>query len=269
MRFGVCSWTFGEQPLETTAQEIAELGYDGVELLSNLQTYSARDSKNILGDLGLEIFSLTPMDADISHPDETIRQAGIDYFYRLIDFAGELDGPLISCHGLVQRIRPIATLAEEYNLLVDSMQKITARAGQVQRRIVFEVLNRYEAHQINNHQQAIQLVTDVGADNLGVLLDAYHMNIEEANPANAIETTGEQLWLYHTADSNREAIGRGHTDMAAQFEALRTIGYDGAVIVECNAPGPDPFTYDKGEGWRDVLKVHLAETLTWFEEHAG
>ena len=68
-------------------------------------------------------------------------------------------------------------------------------------RLVFEVLNRYETHQIRTGAQAAQLLADVDALNLGILLDGYHMNIEESDPAAAIQEAGASLWLYHAADS--------------------------------------------------------------------
>lgn len=268
MNYAVCTWTFGNQSLATSAKTLAELGYDGVELLGDLSLYSASEAKTILVDHGLEVFSLTPTDADIAHPDAKIRNEGIDYYYHLIDFAQELGQPLVSCHGLVGRIKPLASLEEEEGFLIDSVQKIVTRAAESGLRVVFEVLNRYESHQINNHIQALKLIKDVAANNLGVLLDAYHMNIEEVDPAEALKNTGDRLWLYHAADSNREAVGRGHSDFKSQLQALANNHYDYATIVECTVPGPNPFTPDKGEGWRDILKVHLAESLQWFKENA-
>jgi len=267
MKYGICTWIFGNQPLASTAKTLSEIGYDGVELLGAPSLYSAREAKTILSDHGLQALSLTPMDADISHPDENVRREAIDYYYRLIEFGTEFDEPLVSCHGLVKRIEPIATIEEEDAWLVESVQKITERAKGANLKVVFEVLNRYEAHQVNNHKQAIKLVKDVGADNLGILLDAYHMNIEEKNPAKALRTAGEKLWLYHTADSNREGIGYGHSDILAQVKALADIGYDYATILEVNAPGYNPFTPEKAEGWRDILKQHLTDSLKWFKQN--
>lgn len=268
MQYGVCTWTFGDQPLVTTAKTLAAIGFDGVELLGDLALYSAQAARTILDDHGLSVLSLTPTDADISHPEATTRQQALDYYFRLLDFAAALGNPLISCHGLVGRIAPIGSQAAEDALLIESVQHITERAAQSNLKVVFEVLNRYETHQIHNHAQALQLVADVNAGNFGVLLDAYHMNIEEANPAAALRKTGAKLWLYHAADSNRLGIGKGHTDFTAQATALTDIRYDGAVIFECSAPGPNPFTPDKGANWRDVLKAEYHASLSWWQQRA-
>lgn len=266
MKYGVCTWTFGNQTLVETANFLSEIGYDGVELMGDLSLYSAQEAKSILDDAGLEVLSLTPADADIAHPDDTIRANAVDYYYRLLDFASELGNPLVSCHGLVTRIKPIESQQAEDLLLRHSVMQIVERAAQAELQVVFEVLNRYETHQIHTHMQALQLVRDINADNFGVLLDAYHMNIEEANPTEALRNTDDKLWLYHVADSNRAGVGHGHIDFAGQYKALADIHYSNPVIVECTASGANPFTPEKGSGWRDQHKQYLKDSLTRLKE---
>lgn len=268
IKVGVCTWMFADQPLSITAERLAALGFDGVELLGDLSRYSAKEAAQILSDHGLQVFSLTPENVDISHPDQQIHQEAVEYFYRLIDFATEFSPtPLISCHGLVGRIAPISTMEEENGLLVQSVREIGEYAQANGLKVVFEVLNRYETHQIHTGAEALELVDAVALENVGVLLDAYHMNIEEANPAQALKQVGSRLWLYHAADSNRRAIGLGHTDFASQRAALREVGYTGPVILECTAPGPNPFTPVKGPGWRAVLEDDLAKSVAWLRQN--
>ncbi len=266
MKYGVCTWTFGNQDFATTAATIAELGLDGVELLGDLDLYSAQEAKRILDDNGLEVFSLTPADPDLTHPDRAVRDAAVDYYYRLIEFGAEFGQPLVSCHGLVGRIKPLVTQAEEDAWMVEAVRKIGERAQQAGLKVVFEVLNRYETHQIHNHVQAGELIKQVGLDNVGILLDAYHMNIEEDNPAEALANTASNLWVYHVADSNRAGVGHGHTDFKAQVASLKQIDYSGPVIFECTTPGPNPFTPEKDGAWREVLKDYLRDSLAWFQE---
>ena len=132
-----------------------------------------------------------------------------------------------------------------------------------------EVLNRYESHLVNTGAQALEFVADVGSDQVGILLDAYHMNIEEASPANALREAGDRLWLYHVADSNRHGAGRGHTDFGAQLEALAEIGYDGPIILECPPPGPDPYTAIKDDESLPWLETFLAESKGYLETKLG
>jgi sugar phosphate isomerase/epimerase len=131
-----------------------------------------------------------------------------------------------------------------------------------------EVLNRYESHLLNTAAQAVEFVEEVGAPNVGILLDAYHMNIEEADPAGAILDAGGRLFLFHAADSNRQAVGRGHTDFLALTRALGRAGYTGDVVLECTATGPDPFTPVKGEGWLAEVRQFTKESLRLLKGYA-
>jgi D-psicose/D-tagatose/L-ribulose 3-epimerase len=262
-KLGVCTWTFGPRPLAETLARVKALGYDGVELHGDLQAFRPETVGPLVRDHGLEVFSLTPDNVDPATPDARTCAAALDYYRRLVDFAAQLGGAIVSFHGLVGRIAPLASMAEEDELLVAALRTVCDHARPAGVRIVYEVLNRYESHLINTGRAALGLIERVGADNLGVLLDAYHMNIEEAAPAEAIRAVGNRLGLFHVADSNREGIGRGHTDFAAIARALDEIGYQSPVIVECTAAGANPFTPVKPGDYQAVLEGYLAESREW------
>jgi D-psicose/D-tagatose/L-ribulose 3-epimerase len=264
---GVCTWIFGDLPLEEISRRLQSLGFDGVELVGDPSLYSAKEAAGILADHGLEVFSLTPENVDLAHPDDMLRQKAIDYYLWLLDFAAELNRPLVSCHGYVGRVRAASTVEDEWQLFAQAVRRVAERAGALDLCLVMEVLNRYEAHLVNTASEALAFVDEVNADNVGVLLDAYHMNIEESQPAAALRQAGDRLWLYHAADSNRQGIGRGHTDFSAQMAALGDIGYDGPIILECTAPGPDPFTAIKGPESRSWLETYLQESRSWLLDY--
>ena len=263
-QLGVCTWTFGDLPLAQIARRVAALGFDGVELLGDLSLYTADEARETLAGHGLEVFSITPANVDLAHPDEAVRQEGLDYYHKLLDFAAALNRPLVSVHGFVGRVRPVTNQQAEYDLLVESVRNIASAAGERNLRLVFEVLNRYESHLINTAAEVCTFIGAVGSENLGILLDSYHMNIEEADPVGAIREAGERLWLYHIADSNRQAIGRGHIKFGDQLWALESIGYEGPTIVEVTAPGPDPFVPIKDEQSLHWLETYLRESQSWF-----
>jgi sugar phosphate isomerase/epimerase len=267
MRYGVCNWIFGDEDLAVTAAFLAQAGFDGLELKGDLQLYRPAHVVDVLGEHGLAVLSLTPEDVDLAHPESRVREEALDYYLRLLDFAAAVGAPVVSCHGAVGRVRALAAIEEEYAYLLAGVQRIAARAAELNLRLAMEVLNRYESHLLNTAAQAVQFVADVAdvadvsAPNVGILLDAYHMNIEEADPAAAILDAGEHLILFHAADSNRQAVGRGHTDFLALMGALRRVGYAGDIVIECTAAGPDPFTPVKGPGWRDQVRRYAAESL--------
>jgi D-psicose/D-tagatose/L-ribulose 3-epimerase len=261
MRYGVCNWIFGDEDLATSASFLAEAGFDGVELKGDLRLYRPSEVTGILSDHGLAVLSLTPDNVDLAHPDAATRDEALDYYLRLVDFAAAVGSPVISCHGTVGRIRALAGFDEEYRYFLSGVRRIAARAAELNLRLVMEVLNRYESHLLNTAAQALMFVTDVGAANVGILLDAYHMNIEEEDPAGAILDAGDRLFLFHATDSNRQSVGRGHTDFSALTRALHRVGFTGDVIIECTAAGPDPFTPVKGDGWLAEVRRYARESL--------
>jgi sugar phosphate isomerase/epimerase len=104
--------------------------------------------------------------------------------------------------------------------------------------LLLEPLNRYEDHMLNTLQQASELCDAVGLPAVRVMADLYHMNIEERDPPGALAAAGGYLRHVHLSDSNRLQPGAGHIDFAAAFRALRGIGYDGFMAIECRLDGP-------------------------------
>jgi sugar phosphate isomerase/epimerase len=104
--------------------------------------------------------------------------------------------------------------------------------------LLLEPLNRYETNVVNTLRDGADLIDELGLRGVSLLADAFHMNIEEADPADAIRAAGDRIGYVHCADSNRLAPGWGHIDFAGIFGALAAIGYQGPIAVEA-LPRPD------------------------------
>ncbi len=261
MKIGICTWIFGDQPLAATAARLQGLGYDGVELAGRVDSFRAGEVNRVMEDHGLEVLSLTPENVDLAHPDVSVWSQAVDYYERLLDFAVELGSPIVCCHGAVGRVRAVSSYEEEWELYVKAVRRIAEKAEERGLKLAMELLNRYEAHLLQTAQEALRFIEEVGSRSVGILLDAYHMNIEEANPAEALSAAGERLFLFHAADSNRKAVGQGHIHFPVLLQTLNRIGYQGPLVVENTASGPDPFTPDKGQGWRDEVWGYAEESL--------
>lgn len=85
------------------------------------------------------------------------------------------------------------------------------------------------------------MLADLQCTNVGLMLDVFHMNIEEASIERSLEAAGERCWHVHIADSNRRYPGAGHLDFDGVFAALERMGYQGYVSAEL-FPLPDPDT---------------------------
>lgn len=105
--------------------------------------------------------------------------------------------------------------------------------------VALEPINRYETNLVNTAEEGLATLERIGRENLGLLLDTFHMNIEEADLGASIRTAGRHVAYIHVADSNRWAPGKGHLDFTGVFEALDAIDYRGPVSAEI-LPCPTP-----------------------------
>jgi len=264
--YGLCLWTFGDISVEEKCKLAKDVGVDGVEVQGNL-TQDPEELANILSRYGLKVLSVTPDNVDISSENEDIRLEAVGYFLNLLDWASDLGAKRICLHGDVGKIAGSGDLAKDWELLVDSSRIVMKKAEALNIEVVFEVLNRYENHQIITNREALKLLDSVNSPNLSILLDAYHMNIEEGDPIDALRKAGSKLGVYHVADSNRQAVGNGHSNIKGQVEALHEINYTGPIIMEMTAEGPNPFTAVKGPDYLQVLtnyyKTSLEKLKVW------
>ena len=98
--------------------------------------------------------------------------------------------------------------------------------------LIYEPLNRYETNLINTLAQGVEFITGFGLTNVKLLADLFHMNIEEADLPAAIRAAGKHIGHVHFADSNRSAVGGGHTVIPPIIDALREVGYTGYLSAE-------------------------------------
>ncbi len=258
--FGLCLWTFGDISFEEKCLIAKKIGVDGVEVQGNLNQ-DPTELSSILKKMNLKLLSVTPDNVDISSTDDKIRENAVQYFLDLLSWAEKAGAARICLHGDVGKYAGCGNSIKDWELLVDSSKKIMDKAELLQIDVVYEVLNRYENHQIVTCAEALALIEAVGNPNLYVLLDAYHMNIEETNPAHALIQCGSKLGIYHVADSNRQGVGNGHADIQAQINALHTVNYNGPIIMEMVAEGPNPYTPVKGPDYLEVIVDYYKNSL--------
>lgn len=265
---GACAWIFGDRPLAALARELAGWGYDGLEISGEPDRYDAAPVRRILQDSGLLALGVTAScnwpteERDLANPEPGVRRRAVDHFRRCVDLAREVGAPTIGLiPGAVGRIRAFTRQADEWRWSVEATRQVADHAAGSGVTIAVEALNRYETHLVNTAAHAVRFVEAVGSAAVGVELDAYHMNIEEADPAAAIRTVGDRLRGFHVADNTRGGLGDGRLDLRPHLAALRAIGYQGPLIVECTAPGPDPFQAIKDGNSLAAVQGYVARTL--------
>ncbi|MEN6479295.1 MAG: 5-keto-L-gluconate epimerase [Anaerolineales bacterium] len=223
---------------------IASWGYDGVEVAVRQPKMLDVDGLLALtAQHGLAIPAIGTGQAwgeeglSYTDPDAAVRQAAIARTLEHIPLAARTGAVIII--GLLRGIvRPGVDHAQAMHWLVSALQTCCQAAAAQGVRLALEPINRYETTLINNAAQGLDLLARVGADNLGLLLDTFHMNIEEPQIEESIRVCGERIFHFHVADSNRWYPGAGHLDFARILDALAATGYTGWISGEF-MPQPD------------------------------
>jgi len=240
---GASTWIWSspldDEALTRHARRLAEWGFDAIELpLESLDDWSVGAARTVLRETGLAAIVCAVMspDRDLLHDDETVVEGTQDYLARAVDVATELGspvvcGPMYSSVGRTWRIQPgyrpvlVARLAQ-------ALGPVVARAESAGVKLAIEPLNRFETSVFNTTEQALELVESVDSSTCGLLLDTFHMNIEERDPASAVARAGEHLVHFHACANDRGAPGDDHIDWTGLASSLRQIDYTGAVCIE-------------------------------------
>ncbi len=233
--------------LDRNLAKIAGWGYDGVELaIRDPWAVDAEELADLVAAHGLAVPALGTGQAwgeehlSYSDPDPAVRRAAIERTKAHIPVAHRLDALIIIglLRGLVQ---PGVNQAQALDWVTDALAECCAEAALSGVRIALEPINRYETTLVNTVAQGLELIDRVGADNLGLLFDTFHANIEEPSIAESLLAAGDRLFHIHVADSNRWYPGAGHLDFAHLLGVLPRIGYGGFVSGEF-MPHPDADT---------------------------
>lgn len=126
----------------------------------------------------------------------------------------------------------------EKELLLVQLPELVEKAEKEKCILLLEPLNRYETHFMNRLEQAVEFCKKIKSEYLKIMADFFHMNIEEADIGKSIKKAGKWIAHVHLADSNRILPGMGHTDFKKGFKALKKIGYDKFMALECGVPEP-------------------------------
>ncbi len=176
----------------------------------------------------------------LTHADAAIREQAKKFIMAIIDAAGDFGAPAII--GSMQgRWEGEVTHKQAAMHLAYALGELGAHAARHGQPLLYEPLNRYETNLFNRLGDTAAFLRSLEANNVQILADLYHMNIEEADLAAALRDAGELVGHIHFADSNRRAIGLGHTDIAPIVAALRDLGYEGYLSAEI-LPLPDAAT---------------------------
>lgn len=224
--------------LRAACREAKAIGFDAVEIfapsadaLDNLPLAEILDGEGLrLAAVGtgagwvLHRLSLSSASADE-------RRAAEDFIRRMID-AGARHGAMAIIGSMQGSSGQEMDRQSALGYLGESLKRLGAHAAAQGVPLLYEPLNRYETDLVHRLEEAEQLLSSSGAENVLLLADLFHMNIEEVSISASLCTYGARLGHVHLADSNRRAAGLGHLDYRPIAEALKQIGYGGYLSAE-------------------------------------
>jgi len=229
--------------LAENAAKISRLGFDGIELaIREPQLVNEAEIKSLLSELDLTVPAIGTGQAfgeeglSFVHPDQTIRRQAIERIKAQMNLAETLGAMVII--GLIRGFRDKDVSARQTEIwLVKALRECARENERV--KLIIEPINRYECDLICTVQEGMELMEKVEYPNVGLLLDSFHMNIEEPSIYDSIRLAKERLYHFHIADSNRWYPGAGHLDFPKIIDTLKQVNYQGFTSAEI-LPQPDP-----------------------------
>jgi D-psicose/D-tagatose/L-ribulose 3-epimerase len=247
VKFGVSTWLwtspFNTESIPAIFSKIAEMGFDAVEIaVEDPSIIDGRIVKKGLEEYGLQaiICGAFGPSRDLTNDDPSVRENCFDYVRSCLDLCNTLGtsffaGPMYSAVGKARMIPP-EQRKREWDLAVNNLRVVCDMAGERNLEIALEPLNRFESDLINTAADVVRLIEDISHPAAKIILDGFHMNIEERDVEKAIISAGDKLIHFQVSENYRGTPGTGQTRWDAYKRGLEAINYKGFVSIESFTP---------------------------------
>lgn len=244
--FGVSTWLWTSPFNKDTVAlfpKIKAMGFDAVEIpVEDPALIHIADVKSALLDNGLKpiICGAFGPSRDLTHDDPKYHQICFDYLQSCFKIAAELGadfvaGPMYSAVGKARLVSE-AQKKTEWERAVNNLYKVCEMAAGWGQDIALESLNRFETDLINNTKELMQLIDDINHPRAKVLLDGFHLSIEERSMEEAVLLAGKKLIHVQVSENHRGIPGTGQTHWDSFKKGLEAVGYRGCVSIESFTP---------------------------------
>ncbi len=222
------------------ARKVKQLGFDILELSAGdlllMSDAQIAELRAVAKDLELSVSSNIgpPKDKNVASADPAIREEGIRFLTQIMRAMDKLDSRILA--GVLYTCWPYEFIDLDKPAVwargVESIKKLGKTAQDLGIDLCLEVVNRFETLVLNTAAEGVAFCRDVDLPCAKLLLDTFHMNIEEDNIAEAIRLSGNYLGHLHVGEGNRKLPGQGSLPWEEIGVALREIGYDKGVVME-------------------------------------
>jgi sugar phosphate isomerase/epimerase len=248
LKLACSTWMMPGDTFTEKIKYAAIFGFEGVEIRlfdTEVTPEKIREILNALDENGLKPSSLIMPGETFRRAlcDEDSKLAKIEHAKKTLETAAMLGCPTLICPEYGPQIplplfnHPKGLSEKEHALLMEYLVFVGDYAKSIMVKALIEPINRYETHFFYSLKDGLDCILEVGNDNLFLLADFFHMNLEEVSIPDAIRIAGRHIGHVHLGDSNRLLPGQGHTDFRAGFAALKSIDYNGFMALECSISG--------------------------------
>ena len=246
IKYGVSTWLW-TSPFTTESialfPKIKLMGFDAVEI--PIEYPEKIDAKKVKA--ALEANELEPIvcgafgpSRDLTHDDPAVHENCFQYIRQGLDLCNEWDatflaGPMYSAVGKARMLSPELRKIE-WERAVTNLHKVCKMAQDRKLEIALEPLNRFESDMVNTAEDVLRLIKDINHPAAKVLLDGFHMAIEERNIEHAISSVGDKLIHVQVSENYRGTPGTGQTPWDSFKKGLKNINYNGVISIESFTP---------------------------------
>ena len=258
MKFGIhaglwmAKWTDEISPI---LKIVADIGFDGVEIsLLGMDTHKAKELNKVIKDYGLEVTCSDGLSesADITSSNPTLQEKGEEHLKWAVKTtsilgSNNLAGVIYAPWGVFEpnnKKKRSENSAKVLSRLDSHLKSHDVNLG-------IEAINRFETDLVNTSNEAVSMAKASNSSNIGVLLDTFHLNIEEKDIKSAIVNAGKHLKHFHVSDNDRGVPGSGHVPWGEVKSGLSDINYNGWIVAEMFVISGNPASSDLNI-WRNI-----------------
>ncbi|RPA69772.1 sugar phosphate isomerase/epimerase [Cyclobacteriaceae bacterium YHN15] len=244
--FGVSTWLwtspFNHKTIELFPK-IKAMGFDAVEIpVEDPSLIEVKEVEKALNDNGLKpvICGAFGTTRDLTHDDPSFHRICFDYLQSCFDIsanlgAGFVAGPMYSAVGKARLVSDEQRKIE-WDRAVNNLHKVCQMAESSGQQIALETLNRFETDLINTTEELMRLIHDINHPAAKVLLDGFHLSIEEPDLEQAFRNVGDKLIHVQVSENHRGIPGTGQTNWASFKRGLEAVNYSGVISIESFTP---------------------------------
>ncbi len=244
--FGASTWLW-TSPFDSSQtaliERIAALGFEAIELpIEDPALIDSAALAPVIADTGMKVLICGAFGPgrDLTDPDSAVRASTRGYLSSMMEIATALGadfiaGPMYSRVGKARQLSD-DDRNREWDLAVSELHTVANEAGNRGLALAIEPINRFETDLVNTTADAVRMVREIDHPAAKMMIDTFHMTIEESNLGDAIRHAGKDLVHVQVSENHRGVTGTGLTPWTDFRDALRDIGYNGSIVIESFTP---------------------------------